>query len=312
MKSDQGILNSFLIPKGFPTLPEDWNLSSETFSNASADGQLFSLRMKAEKPIKPYRVLFVVHGQGEHGGRYIHFPHFLKDTVSEVITFDLRGHGRSEGLRGHIGRFDDYTDDTKIFVERYQQKINAERTGTPVEYHLFGHSMGGLIALRLLFLHPELTFASATVSAPLLELKMHVAAIKKAAAYSLSRIWGNLQLTSELDPAFVCTDVNVQEAYAKDRLVHSKATPRFFVEMQEAMKDARARTSGIQTPLLFCIPMKDRIVDSDVTLAFAQALEFKNKEIRTYSDFEHESFNETEKETAFQDLKSWIVKNSKS
>jgi lysophospholipase len=157
---------------------------------------------------------------------------------------------------------------------------------------------------------PELRFASATVSAPLLGLKMAVPGYKKALAYGLSSVWGSLQLASELDPSLLSRDPLVQAAYAKDLLVHSKATPRFFTELQKVMADTLRRTDGCEAPLLIQVPLADGIVDSDVTLAYVRALGDDRKELKTYSDFRHESYNEVGKEKAFEDLKKWITRHS--
>ena len=308
------LLQSFLQPKGFPSVPSDWSSQGERVPGARPNPDLFSLTLRSPEASNPYRILAVIHGQGEHLGRYLHFPHYLRDAVQQVSLFDLRGHGRSEGLRGHIDRFDEYVDDAAAFIGSLVGRAQKEGVtrGAPVELHLFGHSMGGLIALRLLLSRPELAFASATVCGPLLALKLKVPAAKQLAAYGLAHLWGNLQLSSDLDPETLSTDVAVQEAYQRDRLVHNKATPRFFVELKAAMADTLSRKGGYKTPLQFLIAMKDTIEDPDVVLSYAREVDLGDKEIRTYAEFRHESFNEIGKEAPFEDSKRWILRHSKS
>ena len=250
-----------------------------------------------------------MHGQGEHCGRYLHVPHFLSPPITDIYLLDLRGHGRSEGLRGHVNRFDEYTEDLAVFVSASRERFSA-RYGSVPEMHLYGHSMGGLIVLRLLILRPELHFTSAAITAPLLGLKMAVPGYKKALAYALSSVWGSLQLGSELDLSLLSRDKNVQEAYSKDLLIHDKATPRFFTELQKVMADTLKHTNGFESPLLFMVPMQDGIVDSEVTLAYVREIQDAKKDLKIYAEDRHEILNEVDKEQAFEDLKKWILKNS--
>ena len=166
--------------------------------------------------------------------------------------------------------------------------------------------MGGLIVLRTLFLHPDLPLRSAAVSAPLLGVKVKLNPIKILGAHVLARIWGSLHMNSEIDPGLLSHDTAVGEAYLADRLVHTKGTPRFYVEMQKAIADTLTRESGIEVPLQMLIPTEDSIVDSNRALTFFQKLKHREKELRTYEGFYHEIFNEIGKERVFQDLAAWI------
>ena len=255
-------------------------------------------------------MLVICHGFGEHGGRYLHFPHYVKDFVGSVYSLDLRGHGRSEGLRGHVERFDDYTDDVVSTLARVEEKIRA-RFGQ-AEVHFLGHSMGGLIALRVGFLHPKLPGVRAiTASAPLLGIRVELPAFKRGAAHILSRVWPSLHMDSEIQPDRISHDPAAVEVYAKDRLIHHKGTPRLYTEMQHAIVDTRARTEGMNYPLFMIIPEQDQIVDPEAEAEFFKELKHRDKELATYPTFFHESFNELGKEKAFADLNQWIRKQSR-
>jgi alpha-beta hydrolase superfamily lysophospholipase len=255
-----------------------------------------------------HRALLVLHGHGEHGGRYFHFPHFVHTAVDLVQTVDHRGHGRSEGLRGHIEKFDHFAEDAALAIHRLDGQLKA-RFGKS-EIHLLGHSLGGHVALRTLFLNKDLPLASATVSAPFLAIKVKVPVAKKFAAHALSRIWGSIQMGTGLDPSEISHDKEVVTAYVSDRLVHDKMTPSFFTSMLDAMGDTLKRDSGIEYPLQVLVPLQDRIVDSDVSLDFFRRLKHRDKRLKTYSGFYHEPFNELGKEQAFEDLVSWISSHS--
>ncbi|MEO5970888.1 MAG: lysophospholipase [Bdellovibrionia bacterium] len=304
--SDQRVYQGSVQPKNFPDLPKDWVSEWETFPSSDGKLQLFSVIHHA-KEWKGHRVLVVLHGLGEHGGRYLHVPHYVKSAVDAVLCLDHRGHGRSEGLRGHVDQFDLYADDVALAISRLDEQVR-KRFGN-AEIHLLGHSMGGLIALRTLFKH-HLPIASATVSAPLLGIRVHTPLVKKYLGIALSRIWGSLHMATELDASTLSHDQDVVKAYLADRLVHNKITPRFFTELQNAMSDTLRRESGLNYPVQMMTPLQDQIVDSDAALQFFRALKLRDKLLKTYPDFFHEPLNEIGKEQVFEDLVSWIKNHS--
>lgn len=298
------------VPLGFPGLPPHWRCEGRSISSADGQETLFLTRYWQERAGAPQRAMLIAHGQGEHGGRYQHFAHFLNETVGSIVTIDHRGHGRSTGARGHVERFDDYVEDASAVAQTLKLEYPSQ------EWHLFGHSMGGLISLRLLWKHPEIGFKSAVISAPLLGLSMKVPALKKWMAMGISRVWGSLSLKNEIDARAISRDGAVQEAYLKDGLNHNRVTPRFFVEMQRAIENTlKEALRDYRCPLLFLIPGNDRVVDSQTTRSFVERLQGENPvliESKGYPESHHESFNDTDKETVFRDIAQWIRKNSAS
>ncbi|HAR42360.1 MAG TPA: hypothetical protein DCS07_06970 [Bdellovibrionales bacterium] len=311
-----------LQPKGFPALPPGWFSEWETFEGVvspniqgAADRKapgLFSVVHQAET-WRTGRVLVIIHGLFEHGGRYLHFPHYLQDTVDAVCCLDLRGHGRSEGLRGHVEEFDFLTDDVLLYLQRLEKTL--PKNSPRLEFHLFGHSLGGLITLRALTRDRNLPLRSVSVSAPLLRIAVEVPFAKRLAAGILSRFWGNLHLLSELDPRHLSHDQEVADAYSADRLVHQKLTPRFFSELQRAMSETQraaslAKLSKVSTAIQVLAPLGDQIVDVRTVQKFYRDLRVSDKELKTYPDFFHEAFNEIGKEKVFEDLCTWIISHS--
>jgi alpha-beta hydrolase superfamily lysophospholipase len=305
-QSDQRVYQGSVQPKNFPDLPEEWVSEWETFPSSDGKLQLYSVIHHA-KEWKGHRVLVVLHGLGEHGGRYLHCAHFVQSSVDAVYCLDHRGHGRSEGLRGHVDQFDLYVDDVALAISRLEENLQ-KRFGAS-EIHLLGHSMGGLITLRTLFKH-QLPIASATISAPLLGIRVHTPIVKKYMGIALSRVWGSLHMSTELDASTLSHDQDVVKAYLSDRLVHNKVTPRFFTELQSAMADTLKRESGLSSPIQMMVPLQDQIVDPDASLQFFRALKLRDKLLKTYPDLFHEPFNEIGKEQVFEDLVSWIKNHS--
>ncbi|MDR3608754.1 MAG: lysophospholipase [Oligoflexia bacterium] len=302
-------------PAGFPPLPAGWSTEFTTYPSHDGELKLFSAthtRPDLKKVTsRPLRALVIAHGIGEHGGRYLHFPHYLADTVDLLFCPDHRGHGRSEGLRGHVDRFTDYSEDLRVGIERL---------GSQYEIHVLGHSMGSLILMNLLMDHPELPLYSAILSSPLLAVSVEVPLIKKAAAGALSNLWGNLQIRTGLNASMLSHDAAVVEAYRKDRLVHDFCTPRLYTEMSASMKKishhAEAFAERVRLPLLMQVPTGDKIVNSEAAIGFFHAVKSAKKDdtlkLKTYPGFFHEAYNETGKQQTFEDLKEWLSSETSS
>jgi alpha-beta hydrolase superfamily lysophospholipase len=102
----------------------------------------------------------------------------------------------------------------------------------------------------------------------------------------------------------------VARTYHADRLVHQVGTPRFYLSMLEAMEETANHDHGLPVPLCFLLPMQEKVVCPKTTLKYFHALKQDDKELKTYPDFYHESFNEIGKEKVFEDICAWIQKNS--
>ena len=294
-------------PAGFPGLPEGWSTEFEFFP--SSDGQV-NLFAATHKKKTGHRALVILHGFGEHGGRYLHVPHFVQKDIDVVYCFDHRGHGRSEGQRGHVDRFDLFAEDALLAIKRLDAKLKKEFGKS--EIHVLGHSMGSLILFRSAFLHAsalsKIPVLSMTASAPFLAVKVAVSPVKKLAAYALANVWGNLSISSPFDPALLSHDKNVCNAYASDRLVHAIMTPKMYTQVQWAMSDTMKRHTGVKQPLQVLIPLSDGVVDEDLSVKFYEELKLKDKLMKTYPGFFHEPMNEVGKEQVFADICSWFQK----
>jgi len=252
------------------------------------------------------RVLLILHGLGEHCGRYRHLADELGDEFDRFYAMDQRGHGRSGGLRGYTPSFGHLREDLMRVASEIQNKEQGK------QLYLLAHSFGGLVALSLLLREKKLPFHGAIISAPLLGVTMRVPPVKKMLGEFLARTLSKLQLTNEINPSHLSHDPKVIEAYVKDRLVHDKITPRLYVEMVKEMRWVLSQHSAINAPLLFIVPGADKIVDSKATLSFYRSLKSRDKEVREYPEFFHEPLNELGKEKVFEDIRQWLNKTKAS
>jgi len=250
-------------------------------------------------PENPERVLLLVHGMGEHSGRYEHFGAWFAARGCSVHAYDHLGHGRSAGLPGHVRRFDDYLDD----LEGILADVRRRHPQLPV--FVVGHSMGGLIVAAFAReRRPQL--AGAVTSAAALDLGEGVSGATLVAARILSRLVPRLRLSTELDPAGLSRDQEVVDAYVADPLVFRRVTASMANELFGAIRRTRAGGAEVQLPMLMLHGEADPICPVAGTREFFEQLPLDDKAVQTYPGLLHEIFNEPEHEQVFEDLLAWL------
>lgn len=241
----------------------------------------------------------VVHGYGEHSGRYEAFARWLNGRGWAVAACDLRGHGGSPGRRGHIHRFADYLRD----VAALHRLLRERAAGRPL--FLLGHSLGGLIALRYVEEGAE-GLDGLILSAPFLGMVMPVPRWKRALSPVLSQLWPSFSTYSGLRGAMVSRDPEVVVVYDHDPLIHTKATARWFTEVQKSQRVALAEASRLTLPLLVLQGDADPIASVAATRRLFGAARSADKTLRIYGGFRHEVLNEIGKERVWEDVVSWL------
>lgn len=267
----------------------------------SADGM--PLRFRSWKAASARGALLIVHGLGEHSGRYAALAErFVAGGIS-VYAPDLRGHGLSGGRRGHVDRFGDYLSE----LDRSLAEARSLSGGLPMV--LFGHSMGGLVALRYAEARPEIDLAGLALSAPQLSLADPPPAWLRMAAVALEAVLPFLPLSTRIDPQDLSNDPAEVQAYRDDPLVHDRITPRLFREMQRTMGAAVRDLPRIRVPAaLVMIPSADPVVDPRTTREMAVALRaFTSVDLREYPGLFHEPLHDTGRERVSADLLAWVA-----
>lgn len=270
----------------------------------AADGSILFLHHWGS-PKPGGRTLFITHGLGEHGGRYAHLYAALGDVFDEIYALDLRGHGRSQGIRGYAASFDQLVDDARGVLKGLQSAASAKGR----KFYFLGHSMGGLLALRLLQREKAPGLAGAFISAPFLGLASTPPPWKMLMGKALNATLAGLQLHNDINPSHLSHDPAVVEAYVNDRLVHAKITPRLYFTMAEVQAAVRGTEAPLPCPSLFIIPLEDKIVDHGASQTFFARLKDRNKALKEYAGFYHEALNETRNDQVFADMRDWVERN---
>lgn len=281
---------------------------SSSFTVKASDGnEIFMDRWESPEPPKsdsPRRVLFVLHGYGEHSGRYKHVPKYLSKQFDRFYAMDIRGHGRSGGLRGHSPSFDILISDMKIAIAEMMKREPGSR------FFFLAHSFGGLIALKYLLTEKKVPFEFAAISAPLLEVAMPVPKALIAVAGFLNKTLSKIQLGNEINPMHLSHDPVSTENFLRDRLVHHKITPRMYFSMLEGMQWVKGQSGPLACPTLFMVAGDDQVVSTPAVLAFYKNLKYRDKELKQYPGMYHEIMNEVERGKVFDDIQEWTEKRA--
>ena len=263
---------------------------------SSPDGTRLAYRVW---PVPDAKITFaVVHGHGEHSGRYERFAGGMASYKMATSAVDLRGHGESAGQRGHVDSWSQWIDDAAVFVSQ----VERESTGEVVP---LGHSVGGVVLLSTVLAGRLPHARRFIVSSPALKLKVKVPAWKTSLGSVTSSIAPRLTMSTSLDPRVVSRIPEVVEAYRKDPLVHSKMSSRLYSEWQRAAKENLEHAGQIKLPFLILAGAADRLVDpvgSEELHRRAPAM----STLRMLDGRYHEPFNDLGSDEVFATIAEWL------
>jgi len=263
-----------------------------------------SLFWRAWRPPAPRARVVIVHGYGEHGGRYERLAVALANHRYAVIAPDHRGHGRSEGRPISVASFDDYVDDLHRLLERGGAGAGGGRDALPL--FMLGHSMGGLIALAFALRH-ERELAGLILSAPAVIRPADVSPSTIRAGRILARIAPEMG-TVRLPVHLISRDPAVVSAYNQDPLVHRRRLrARLGAEMLRVIELVGARLSDLHLPALMVQGTEDGVVDPAAARFVYDRLGSSDRTLHEYLGLYHEVFNEPEHERVTGDVLTWLA-----
>ncbi|HZK86450.1 MAG TPA: alpha/beta hydrolase [Syntrophomonas sp.] len=256
---------------------------------------------------RPRGIIVIVHGIGEHSGRYGNLIKTLADAEISIYALDHRGHGHSEGKRGHINAFAEYTDDLKTLFKL----INTENQDLPII--LLGHSMGGVIACQYALLYPH-DLSGLILSSAGFITAARVPGWKKGLAKLLSKLAPSFSMPTGLNSNDLSHDQTVVEAYLADPLVHDKVSSRWFIEFNRAGADCLRRAAELTMPLLIIHGAEDKIVDPQGSQQVMARASSPDKKLYLFKGLYHETMNElpAEKKKVLNTIRAWIIKHVES
>jgi alpha-beta hydrolase superfamily lysophospholipase len=271
--------------------------ASSTTTVAARDGTARLVRRWAPPGgVTPWANVLLVHGIAEHSGRYEHVGDWLSQDGLEVESFDLRGFGASEGRRAWVERWSVYHDDVEDRLAAVRQAAGVR----PVV--LFGHSLGGLIALGYCVAEPARPLPDALiVSAPALDSS--TPGWMRAVARVLSRLAPTFALKNAFDGTILSRDPAVAERYLADPLNHHSTTTRLGAEALAEQARVRTALGRLSIPTHVYHGADDRLVPTASSEPLAQVPGVTR---RTWPGLRHESHNEPEGEEVIAAAVTWL------
>ena len=252
----------------------------------------------------PKAVLALIHGLGEHTGRYLHVGKSMTDAGYALVGFDLRGHGRSSGSRGHFPSMDAVMQDIRQFFKYLVQRY------PDIPHFLYGHSLGGLLSLTYALHYPTglngVVVTGAALRSPLQEQKAKV-----ALANVLGSLLPTVTLRSGLDATTISRDAEVVKKYVKDQFVHDKSTLGLGKAAIRAIEYCFAHAKEFKPPLLVMHGAGDKLTFSSGSEDFARLASENNQDVtlKLWEGLYHEVHNEPEKAEVFRMMIDWLDKH---
>jgi alpha-beta hydrolase superfamily lysophospholipase len=258
--------------------------------------ELYGQYWAPEEPIRA--VICLVHGMGEHSGRYAHVAEFFNRNGIAVVAMDHRGHGRSQGKKGHTPSYNHLLNDVGALLK------TAENTfpGKPV--FLYGHSMGANLVLNYAIRNNPVVKGIISTSA-YLKLAFDPPAWKVKLGKLSAGILPGLTQATGLDTKAISRDPEEVKKYENDPLVHDKMSAAFFVNVHFAGPYAIEHAAELKIPTLIMHGTADKLTSAEGTKEFA-GKSGPNVELKLWNGLYHEMQNEPEKEEVFKYTLNWI------
>ena len=248
----------------------------------------------------PRAIILIVHGLGEHSGRYGNYVDYFVPRGYALYSFDTRGHGRSSGPRGYVERFDRFVED----IDRRAAEAQSDWPGTPL--FVLGHSLGSLMALSYARQHPD-RLTGLIVSGTALQDALQMPAWKRRLASILSHVTPSLKMNNGVPLSGLSHDPAVAAAFKSDPLTHTWGTPRLATEAEVARAQIRGSAVTWQVPTLMLHGGGDPICLAKGARQFAAQTPPGLVEYHEYAGLYHEIHNEADKEQVFHDIETWLT-----
>lgn len=270
---------------------------AETTKNLTAkDG--IELFIRENIPPQYKAMICIVHGFGEHSGRYAHVADFFNKNGYAVLAMDNRGHGKSGGKRGHTPSFESYLDDIDMFLNYAKTKNES------VPLFLYGHSMGGNLILNYVIQRQPKILRGLIATSPWIRLAFEPKPILITMGKLMRSIFPTFTQDSGLDVNGISRDKAVVDAYINDPLVHSKITASAGMGMTDSAAFLNTYKGQMSIPTLIVHGTNDKLISQAASEEFANRV--TNIDYKKWVGLYHETHNEPEKMDVLQDILQWV------
>ncbi|HOS86991.1 alpha/beta hydrolase [Candidatus Skiveiella danica] len=243
-------------------------------------------------------LVVIVHGLGEHAGRYDHVAERLNSWGFAVRSYDQHGHGESDGKPGALPSDTFLLDNLAELLDTSRRRMDPR-----LPLVLMGHSLGGLVAARLVSLNLR-QVDGLVLSSPALDAGMN--AFQKLLVSVLPRLAPDLRVGNGLNAQYLSHDAGVVQAYRDDPMVHDRISARLARFIADAGPAVLASAPQWRVPTLLLYAGADHLVNPEGSRAFAAAAPPGVVSAHCFEGLYHEIFNEVDREAVFERLKGWL------
>jgi alpha-beta hydrolase superfamily lysophospholipase len=281
-------------------LTQRLSISRPTASSLQGEAGQLALYDWVLPEAKPLGTVLLVHGLGEHAGRYGELAAHLHQWGFAVRAYDQQGHGQSEGARGDMLRAGSLQADLCRVIDDTRQR--PALANTPLI--LLGHSMGGLVVARTLAerLRPV---DAAVLSSPALGAFPNF--FQKMLLASLPRVLPHLRVDNGLKTEFVARDPDVVKAYKADPMVHRRISAGLAAWILSQGDQTLRDAPQWQVPTLLLYAGQDKLVNAQASADFAQSAPADVVQAQCFEAMYHEIFNDLYRAQVFTALKRWLL-----
>lgn len=249
------------------------------------------------QPSSPTAAVLLVHGLGEHSMRYQTWAKQFADAGFAFYCWDHVGHGQSSGQRGCVPNYEHLLQEVDFIINKFNRQIGS------IPLVLYGHSMGGNIALNYAIRRPS-KINLLVVTSPWLKLVSPLNPALKSLVKLLDLCLPFLPMNSGIRPEQVSHEMKVVQEYATDPLIHRRITPRLYLAMERAAEYAMNHSEQITIPTLLMHGSSDTLLSSMATSEIAAKMHHS-----TYVEWDelyHELHNETKSNEVFKTIVNWL------
>lgn len=252
--------------------------------------------------VGPKAVLAIVHGAGEHIDRYQTLATSLLPSGYAIIGYEQRGHGRSDGRRGHIYSWDEYRSDLAIFLYRVAEMV------PDIPVFLLGHSLGSLVVLDYIIQEP-LGLTGAIVSGTSLDPTKAAPPLQVFLAKILSGIWPTFSMKVPLPGSSLSRNPQVAKAYDSDPMVHRTRSARWGTECLKVIDWIKENPGRVKIPMLFIHGERDPLVTAEGARQFFDQIQSPDKTIHIYPQNLHEPLSDLDYQQVISDIETWMAQH---
>jgi len=253
-----------------------------------------------QQPSSAKAVLFIVHGLGEHSGRYEEIAEVLVKKGIACFAFDHRGHGKSGGKRGHAQSIEQLIEDTEFAL------MKCRNLFLDIPIFMMGHSMGGQIVATFINKANSKEISGAIISSAWFRLVSPPPSWQIKLIYFLKSIAPRICLSNKLDSGHISSVKEEVEVYEKDELIHDKISFALFTSLYNNGIEIAEKKSALNIPVLVCHGDLDKITSSTASSLYAKNLEGDTSFVIWHGSY-HEPHHDHEKDKVIQFYADWIL-----